>query len=65
MPRYFFNVHFDHAVRRDREGLELANLDEAVAEADRARAEIMAEDKLTRLQLEIVDEEGHVLATVG
>ena len=65
MTRYFFDVHFDHAVRRDCAGLDLPNLDEAVAEANQARAEIMAEDKLSRLRIEIVDQEGRVLATVG
>jgi hypothetical protein len=64
MTRYFFDVHFD-AVGRDCKGLELPNLDKAIAEADHARAEIMAEDELTRLQIEIVDRKGRVLATVG
>ena len=65
MTRYFFDVYFDHAVRRDCEGLDVSNLDEAIAEADHARAEIMAEDNLSRLRIEIVDQEGRVVATVG
>ena len=65
MARYFFDVHFDHAVRRDCEGLELRNLDQAIVEANHARTEIMSEDKLTRLKIEIIDQEGRVVATVG
>jgi hypothetical protein len=65
MARYFFDVHFDHAVRRDCDGLELANLDQAIAEANHARTEIMAEDKLRHLKIEIIDQEGRVVATVG
>jgi uncharacterized protein DUF6894 len=65
MARYFFDVHFDHAVRRDCAGLELPNLDKAVMEANQARAQIMAEDNLKQLRIEIVDQEGRVLATVG
>jgi hypothetical protein len=65
MARYFFDVHFDHAVHRDCKGLELPNLDEAIAEANHARTEIMAEDELLRLKIEIIDQEGRVVATVG
>jgi hypothetical protein len=65
MPRYFFNLHFDDHVARDPIGVEVPNLTEAVAEAEKARTEIMHEDELDRLWLEIVDEEGRTLATVG
>jgi hypothetical protein len=65
MPRYFFNVHFDHHVARDPIGVEVADLVEAVNQARKARTEIMHEDELARLWLEIVDERGLVLARVG
>src|SRR5688572_6300862 len=65
MPRYFFNVHFDHHVARDPIGVEVADLVEAVNQARKARTEIMREDELARLWLEIVDERGLVLARVG
>jgi hypothetical protein len=65
MPRYFFNVHFDDHVARDPVGLEVADLVEAVNQAQKARVEIMHEDELDRLWLEIVDERGRVLARVG
>ena len=65
MPRYFFNVHIDHHVARDPVGVEVDDLADAVNQAWKARAEIMAEDELVRLWLEIVDEHGLVLARVG
>jgi DNA polymerase III sliding clamp (beta) subunit (PCNA family) len=65
MPRYFFNVHFDDHVARDPVGVEVADLAEAVNQAQKARAEIMLENELDRLWLEIVDEKGRTLATVG
>jgi hypothetical protein len=65
MPRFFFNVHFDDHVARDPVGLEVPDLAEAVEEAEKARTAIMLEDELGRLWLEIVDEKGTILATVG
>ena len=65
MPRYFFNVHFDHLIARDPIGLVVADLAEAIRQAKKTRAEIMNEDELSRLWLEIVDEDGLVLAKVG
>jgi hypothetical protein len=65
MPRFFFNVHFDDHVARDPVGLEVPDLAEAVEEAEKARTAIMLEDELDRLWLEIVDEKGMTLATVG
>ena len=64
MPRYFFNVHFDEHVARDPVGVDLPDLAEAVNQAQKARAEIMHEDELDRLWLEIVDENGTILAMV-
>ena len=65
MPRYFFNMHFDGDIARDPIGIEVANLDDAIAQAKEARAEIMDEEALDHLWLEIMDESGRVLAKVG
>ena len=65
MPRYYFHVHYDDHDEEDVAGLELPDLDTAVAEADRARAEFMTENELDRLWLEIADQSGRVLAKVG
>ena len=65
MPRFYFNVHVHDRVKRDTEGLELASLSDAIAEAERARLEIMAEDELDQLWLEIMDQTGRALAKVG
>jgi hypothetical protein len=65
MPRYFFHVHCDDEVHRDDEGLELSSLRTAVAEATKARTEIMTEDELDELWLEIMDQSGRIVAKVG
>jgi hypothetical protein len=64
MPRYFFNVYFDNHVARDPIGVEVPDLAEAVAQAQKARTEIMYEDELDKLWFEIVDENGLVVAMV-
>jgi hypothetical protein len=65
MPRYFFHMHFDGDVARDPIGIEVADLEEAIAQAKEARAEIMDEEALDQLWLEIMDEGGRILAKVG
>ena len=65
MPRYFFNVYFDHHVARDPVGVEVTDLAAAVVQAQKARDEIMYEDELAQLWLEIVDEKGSTVAVVG
>ncbi len=65
MQRYFFKVHFDGDVARDVIGIEMADLDDAIAEAIEARAELIDEEALDELWLEIIDESGRVLAKVG
>jgi hypothetical protein len=65
MPRYFFNLHFDGDVARDPVGVELSDLDHAIAEAKIARTELLDEEALDQLWLEIMDESGRVLAKVG
>ncbi len=64
MPRYFFHVHLGETVERDTMGLEFPTLDDAIADAKRARAEIMLEDALDELWLEIMDQSGKVVAMV-
>ena len=65
MPRYFFHMHFDGDVARDPIGIEVDDLEEAIAQAKEARAEIMDEEALDQLWLEIMDESGRILAKVG
>jgi hypothetical protein len=65
MPRYYFHIHALDRVLKDADGLELASLDEAIAEAEKARLEIMTEEELDQLWLEIMDQSGRLLAKVG
>ena len=65
MPRYFFHVRYDNHDDRDPDGLDLPNLETAIAEGNRARRELMAEHQLDRLRLEIEDRNGRVLARLG
>ena len=65
MPRYFFHIHVDADVARDVIGIDLPDLNEAIAEANKARVEIMDEEALDQLWLEIMDERGRVVAKVG
>jgi hypothetical protein len=65
MPRYFFNLHFDGDIARDPIGIEVTDLDHAIAEAHKARSELMDEEALDQLWLETMDESGRVLAKVG
>ena len=65
MPRYFFHAHFDEGITRDSTGLEFPNLNHAIAEADRARFELLTEEAHGQLWLEIMDNSGLVVAKVG
>jgi hypothetical protein len=64
MPRYFFHVHLGETIGRDTIGLKLPALDDAIANAEQARTDIMLEDALDELWLEIVDQSGSVVAMV-
>ena len=44
VPRYFFYIHVDVDVARDVIGIDLPDLNEAIAEANKARLEIMDEE---------------------
>ena len=65
MPRYFFHMHFDGDVARDPIGIEVADLDQAIAQAKEARDELMAAEALDQFWLEIMDASGRILAKVG
>ncbi len=71
MPRYFFNVRSDTTLEVDSTGLDFASLDEAVADAKRARIELLADEALepnvlkSGRSFEITDLSGELLATVG
>ena len=62
MPRYFFHIHLGETIERDTIGLELSALDDAIADAEQARIEIMLEDAPDELWLEIVDQCGSLIA---
>ena len=65
MSRFYTHVGFEDRYELDLSGLELPDLDIAVAEAKRAREELMGENELGHLWLEIADQTGRVLAKVG
>ncbi len=64
MPLYFFHLHFGGEIEREPIGLDLPTLDEAVAQAEEARVEIMAKDNLKHLWIEVADQSGHIVATI-
>lgn len=70
MPRYYFDVHDDSGAHRDDVGLELPDMDSAIAEARRALADMAREAIATGqpmpLQILIRDgDEGPVLLEVS
>ena len=70
MPRYFFNVRSPSGLERDPQGLEFPTLDEAIADARKAGAEILLDraveesEKRSSATFEIVDDSGQVVAKV-
>ena len=64
MPKFFFHSRRGSSVEVDRLGVDFANLQDAVADARRARHEVMAEEDLDQLSIEIADQSGRVLAVV-
>ena len=70
MPRYFFNVRSASGLQMDPQGLDFANLDEAIADARKAGAEILLDraveesEKRSQATFEIVDASGQVVAKV-
>ena len=65
MPRYFFHIHVDEEVVRDPIGIDVRDLKHAIAEANKARLEIMDEEALDQLWVEMMDQSGRVVAKVG
>ncbi|HWK34593.1 MAG TPA: hypothetical protein VNR51_13050 [Hyphomicrobium sp.] len=70
MPRYYFHVRSASGVEMDRLGLEFDTLDEAIADARQAGAELLLDEAVddqhrpTRSTFEIADASGRVLAKV-
>jgi Domain of unknown function (DUF6894) len=69
MPRYFFHIRGPDGRITDEAGLEFHSLDDAVADARRARGEMLvdaAQEKSTKSSrvFEITDGSGQVLAIV-
>lgn len=50
---------------RDPIGIEVPDLDSAIADVQRARAELIDEEAIDELRLEIMDEHGRIVAKVG
>lgn len=68
MPRYFFDTFDAQGLARDEEGMEFANMDEAVAEARRTLGS-MVKDALSAgsespIEIRIRDGEGPVILSV-
>jgi hypothetical protein len=69
LVRYYFNLTDGDEMIRDEDGLELSDVQAAVASALKAIAELRAEDPSSSQEwqgwrLEIVDESGHILKSV-
>jgi predicted peroxiredoxin len=70
MPRYYFHVRSGTGLEMDQHGLEFDSLDEAIADARKAGAEMLldqaVEETRSRSQavFEIVDASGNVVARV-
>ena len=70
MPRYFFNVRSPSGLEMDPQGLEFPTLDEAIADARKAGAEILLDraveesERRSQATFEIVDDSGQVVAKV-
>jgi hypothetical protein len=70
MPKYFFNVRSASGLETDPQGLDFPSLDDAIADARKAGAEILldraVEDSQKRSQatFEIVDASGQIVAKV-
>ena len=73
MPRYFFHVRSPSGLEMDPQGLEFSSLDEAIADARKAGAEILLDRAVEETRhngrslssFEIVDANGEVVAKVS
>ena len=70
MPRYFFHVRSQTGLEVDRTGVEFASLDDAIADARKAGAEMLLDQAVEEVRsrpqasFEIVDASGEVVAKV-
>ena len=70
MPKYYFHVRSPSGLETDPHGLEFPSLDEAIADARKAGAEILLDravedsQKHSQATFEIVDASGQVVAKV-
>ncbi len=70
MPRFFFHVRSTAGVEMDRQGLDFETIEEAIADARRAGAEMLLDDAVeeartrSKSTFEISDSSGKVLARV-
>lgn len=71
MPRYYFHVRSTAGLEMDRQGLDFDSIDEAIADARRAGAEMLLDQAVeetggskSQSEFEIVDASGKVVARV-
>ncbi len=70
MPRFYFHVRSPSGLEKDPQGLEFANLDEAIADARQAGAEMLLDQAVEESKssaqsiFEITDVSGQVVAKV-
>jgi hypothetical protein len=70
MPRYFFHLHTETTLARDRVGMEFRSLEAAVSDAWQARLEYMRDEGIEgdraqrRCRFEITDSARQLVATV-
>jgi hypothetical protein len=69
MPRYFFNVRNGHPILKDNIGIELPDIEAAIAEGHREADLVVGAllglpETLAGLQVQISDENGNVLERI-
>ncbi len=70
MPRFFFHIRSPSGLEQDPQGLEFETLDDAIADARQAGAEILLDEAVEEARgqrhssFEIVDDTGQVVAKV-
>ena len=70
MPKYFFHLHTEYSIWPDSVGVEFSTLGEAIADAQRARREYLADERIDdpreerRCRFEITDQDGKIITMV-
>jgi hypothetical protein len=71
MPRFYFNVRSPSGLETDNQGVEFANIDDAIVDARKAAAEMLLDQVMEETRgrhsdtaFEIVDASGQVVARV-